>query len=167
MCSFKTATTAPRHQSCHSIHYRNQPCLAVAAATTTRPSMARLALATIAVAVILALASGTASQPPAANCGASVSSLMVCAPYVHVLPGRYDDADERATQGVLQRSEERNDEPRRSPVPLRRAGHGLFHFGYQLNMTRILALPATCGVDPAAFSRWNSEYLLTDIDLVQ
>lgn len=121
------------------------------------PSMARLAIAATAVAVVLALASGAASQraaapAAAADCGAAVASLMVCAQYVHVLPGitPRSDPPKECCDGLKSAT--------RSPGGVQCLCDGLGKdYGYQLNMTRVLGLPASCGVDPAAFSKCNSE----------
>ncbi|KAK3125757.1 hypothetical protein QOZ80_7BG0609370 [Eleusine coracana subsp. coracana] len=116
--------------------------------------MARIAL--VALAVILALASGAAAQAPAPapgpssaapDCGAAVSSLIVCAAYVQ--PGSAQSTPPKpCCDGVKAAMT--------SPAAVQCLCDALGKdYGVPLNMTRAAGLPIACGGDPAAFSKCN------------
>ncbi|WVZ66761.1 hypothetical protein U9M48_015942 [Paspalum notatum var. saurae] len=110
-----------------------------------------ITLAAVAVAV-LALASGAASQAPApgpsaADCGAAVTGLVGCLPYVQ--------------QGSTQSKPPKDccagvKAALKSPDTVACLCNAFGQdYGFPINLTRAAGLPAECGENPAALSKCN------------
>ncbi|CAM0906845.1 unnamed protein product [Alopecurus aequalis] len=101
---------------------------------------------------VLALASGAASQAPAAgpaapDCGAALTGLTGCLPYIS--PGSTQSKPPKdCCAGVKGAVATPN-----GVSCLCDAFHT--NYGIPLNLTRATGLPAACGANPAAFSKCN------------
>ena len=101
---------------------------------------------------VLALASGAASQAPAAgpaapDCGTALASLAGCLPYI--TPGSTQSKPPKECCAGVKAAVV-------SPASvscLCDAFHS--NLGIPLNITRAAGMPAACGANPAAFSKCN------------